>query len=58
MNELFNKLHLLTQESDLDLIKDYYKDGERLNEETYQQIRNNEDEVCFKFLKKDSKYGR
>jgi len=45
MNELFNKLHLLTQESDLDLIKAYYKDGENLNEKTYQQIKSNEDEI-------------
>lgn len=45
MNELFNKLHLLTQESDLDLIKAYYKDGENLNEKTYQQIKGNEDEI-------------
>lgn len=45
MSELFNKLHLLTQEEDLELIKNYYKNGEQLNEETYQQIKKKEDEI-------------
>lgn len=45
MSELFNKLHLLTQEEDLELIKNYYKNGEALNEETYQQIKKKEDEI-------------
>jgi hypothetical protein len=50
MSELFNKLHLLTQEEDLELIKNYYKNGESLNEETYQQIKQKEDEVGKYFL--------
>jgi len=45
MSELFNKLHLLTQEEDLELIKSYYKNGEALNEQTYQEIKKKEDEI-------------
>lgn len=52
MSELFNKLHLLTQEEDLELIKKYYENGEALNEETYQTIRLKEDEVIFFVIKK------
>jgi len=29
----------------LNLIKDYYRNGEKLNEDTYQQIKRNEDEI-------------
>ena len=45
MSELFNKLHLLTQEEDLALIKSYYENGEAQNEEKYQSIRAKEDEI-------------